>query len=312
MEVKKVDKTKNGEEKTPSQLKIPSYMMNFPFSMSNAVPNNIFMKKDTKPFNKDRCFGQWMQLYNFMASQSLVYILPTTEEYQDLPWVANAGLYIPHTKDQTMVVANFTSPPRQGEEDVTIPFYKLLRYNVVQCPHKWEGEADLKWCGGKNWIGGIGMRSTSEAFNWFEKEFDMNIVQVKITREEQYHLDCSVFPLNSQKTLICANNYTSKEIKVLEKITEIIPVPPKVYDMDTTNCVLFYNMVLCNCAINEHKKGDEEYDKELCKIQFLEKVCADNALELVTFNLSEFHASGAALSCSVQNLNFQSYLIPHL
>ena len=50
-----------------------------------------------------------------------------------------------------------------------------------------------------------------------------------------------------------------------------------------------------------------EYDM---KLHFLEQLTADNGLELVTFNLSEFAKAGAALSCCVMNLNGQSYKVP--
>ena len=303
---------KDGNERTPSQLKIPAYLVNFPFSMSIDNPNNVFMKKNKEPLDKDRAYGQFMQLYNFLASQGLVMVLPTTEEFQDLPYVANIGMYLPHDDKQTFVLSNFTSPPRQGEEDIADAFFRLMRYETIRCPYKWEGEAELKWLHDNVYIGGYGMRSDIRAFHWFEKQFRMKVIKVKMTSEEQYHLDCSVFPLSTKKTLLFVDNYTKEEIKEIEKETEIIPVPKEIYCMDPTNVVLFYNMLLTTNSITEMKKTDEEYFPELAKLQFLERVCAENGLDLVTFNLSEFGKAGASLSCQVLNLNFHSYKIPLL
>jgi N-dimethylarginine dimethylaminohydrolase len=302
---------KDGEEKTPSQLKIPSYMMNFPFSMSTDNPNNIFMQRDKmSPLDKDKAYGQFMKVYNFMASQGLVYILPTAEEFQDLPYIANIGMYLPSDEKQIFVLSNFTSPPRQGEENIADAMFRLMRYRTVRCPFKWEGEADLKWLHNDVYIGGYGMRTQIEALQWFEQEFGVNIIKVHITSEEQYHLDCSIFPLNSKKTFVFVDNYKPEEIKQIEKYTEIIPVPKDIYKSDPTNCVLFYNMLLCSNGLNELKRTDPTYQLELRKIHFLEEQTSKNGLELVTFNVSEFAKSGAALSCQVLNLNFESYKIP--
>ena len=101
----------------------------------------------------------------------------------------------------------------------------------------------------------------------------MKVIKVKMTSEEQYHLDCSVFPLSTKKTLLFVDNYTKEEIKEIEKETEIIPVPKEIYCMDPTNVVLFYNMLLTTNSITEMKKTDEEYFPELAKLQFLERVC---------------------------------------
>jgi N-dimethylarginine dimethylaminohydrolase len=304
-------KVKDGEEKTPSQLKIPSYMMNFPFSLSTDNPNNIFMTRDKMPpLDKDKAFGQFMKVFNFMASQGLVYLLPTAAEFQDLPYVANIGMYLPHDDKQIFVLSNFTSEPRQGEEDIANVMFKLMRYTTIKCPFKWEGEAELKWLHDNVYIGGYGIRSQKEAYDWFEKEFNMKIIKVNVTSEEQYHLDCSIFPINSKKTFVFVDNYTKDEIKEIEKETEIISVPKDLYKGDPTNCVLFYNMLLCSNGINELKRNDKDYQLELSKIHFLETQCSLNGLELVTFNVSEFAKSGAALSCQVLNLNYESYKIP--
>lgn len=301
---------KDGNEKTPSQLKIPAYLMNFPFSMSIDNPNNVFMKRNKEPLDKDKAFGQFMQLYNYIASQALVYVLPTAAEFQDLPYVANIGMYLPHDNNQIFVLSNFSSPPRQGEEDIADALFRLMRYETIRCPYKWEGEAELKWLHDNVYIGGYGIRSDYEAFTWFEDTFNMKVVKIKITSEEQYHLDCSIFPLTTQKTLVFTENYTKAEIKEIEAVTEIIPVPIEAYKSDPTNAVIMYNQLLVSNCLHELKKKDPEYVPERAKIQFLERVCADNGLGLVTFNLSEFAKAGAALSCQVCNLNFYSYRIP--
>jgi len=198
--------------------------------------------------------------------------------------------------------------------DVTVPKYHLLLVRKNGCAfisgNCWEGEAELKYLGGKNYVGGYGMRTDKKAFDWMEEKFDMNIVKVHMTSEEQYHLDCSIFPVTLDKTMVFVKNFNRDEIKAIEKYTEIIEVPEDIYDGDPTNCVRMYNIILATNQLSGMKRTDRLYMIELKKIQFLEKVCAENGMELVTFNMSEFEKAGAGLSCCIMNLNYRSYFIP--
>ena len=49
------------------------------------------------------------------------------------------------------------------------------------------------------------------------------------------------------------------------------------------------------------------YDLEKHKIDTLEKICANEGMEPVLFNLSEYMKSGAMLSCCVMHLNYVDY-----
>ena len=64
-------------KETPSQLPIQSYLMNFPFTFSTDNPNNVWMKEMSDKelsINRPKAYKQFMDLYNFMAGQSLVNI----------------------------------------------------------------------------------------------------------------------------------------------------------------------------------------------------------------------------------------------
>lgn len=114
-------------KETPSQLPIPAFVMNFPFTLDTAVPNNIWMqemKEEELKVNKGNAYRQFLDLYQFVAGNSLVYTLPAEGNFQDLVYVANMGLQLPHIKDSNnIIMSNFTSKPRQGEEKVGKPFF---------------------------------------------------------------------------------------------------------------------------------------------------------------------------------------------
>jgi N-dimethylarginine dimethylaminohydrolase len=294
-------------KETPSQLQLQSYLMNFPFSLSTSDPNNIWMQEMTDEeltINKPKAYKQFMDLYNFIAGQSLVYTLPSEGNLQDLVYVANLGLQLPHIKDENhILLSNFTSDPRKGEELVGEKFFNQMGYKTHISPYKWEGEADIKYLYDNVYIGGYGIRSNIKTYEWMEENFDMNIIKVAMVDEYMYHLDCSIFALNTHKTLVCTELYDKEELNEIEQHTEIVDinVDDSLYGM--ANSVRLGNMVLCASNISELKKTDEFYEGEKHKIASLEKICSDEGMEPVIFNLSEYMKSGAMLSCMVMHLN---------
>ena len=294
-------------KETPSQLHLQSYVMNFPFSLSTSDPNNIWMQElsdEELQINRPKAYKQFMDLYNFMAGQSLVHLLPSEGNFQDQVYVANLGLQLPHIKDENhILLSNFTSDPRKGEELVGEKFFQQMGYQTHISPYKWEGEADIKYLYDNVYIGGYGIRSNIKTYEWMEENFDMNIIKVAMTDEYLYHLDCSIFALNNDQTLVATELFDPEELRAIEQHTEIIPVDIEDALGGMTNSVRLGNMVLCASNIAEMKKSHEYYEAEKHKIESLEKICSDAGMEPVIFNLSEYMKSGAMLSCMVMHLN---------
>jgi N-dimethylarginine dimethylaminohydrolase len=294
-------------KETPSQLHLQSYVMNFPFSLSTNDPNNIWMQELTDEelqINRPKAYKQFMDLYNFMSGQSLVYLLPSEGNFQDQVYIANLGLQLPHIKDRNVILlSNYTSDPRKGEELVGEKFFQQMGYETHISPYKWEGEADIKHLYDNVYIGGYGIRSNIKTYEWMEENFGMEIIKVAMTDEYMYHLDCSIFPLNNHQTLVATELYTAEELAQIEEHTEIIPIDVEDALGGITNSVRLGNMILCASNIAELKKSDELYEGEKHKIETLEKICSDAGMEPVIFNLSEYMKSGAMLSCMVMHLN---------
>jgi N-dimethylarginine dimethylaminohydrolase len=294
-------------KETPSKLPIQSYVMNFPFSLSTSDPNNIWMQELTDEellVNRPKAYKQFMDLYQFMAGGSLVYLLPSEGNFQDQVYVANLGIHLPHIKNTNQILlSNFSSDPRKGEELVGEKFFNQMGYKTTISPYKWEGEADLKYLYGNKYIGGYGIRSNIKTYEWMEENYNMDIIKVAMVDEYLYHLDCSIFPLNTDQTIICTELFDEDEIVEIEKHTEIIDISADDALGGLTNSVRYGNMVLCASNISELKKTHEYYDAEKHKLETLEKICSNAGMEPVVFNLSEFMKSGAMLSCMVMHLN---------
>ena len=294
-------------KETPSQLPIQSFVMNFPFSLSTADPNNIWMQELTDKeliINKPKAYKQFMDLYNFVAGGAVVNLLPSEGNLQDQVYVANLGIYLPHIKNENhIILSNFTSDPRKGEELVGEKYFNQMGYKTAISPYKWEGEADLKYLYGNKYIGGYGIRSNIKAYEWMEEQYGMDILKVAMVDEYLYHLDCSIFALNNNQTLVCTELFDEEELVEMEKYTEIIDIDVDDALGGITNSVRLGNMIMCASNIAELKKSHEYYEGEVHKIKTLEKICGDAGMEPVIFNLSEYMKSGAMLSCMMMHLN---------
>lgn len=297
----------------PTSLDKPVYLMNLPFSMSADVANNVWMEEidsDERKVDVPRAVNQFLQLYHFMAADAVVYLLPTPKlsGLQDLVFTANTGIVLEHLKEKNVVImSNFTTEVRRPETKVGAGFFELMGYQVINPPHHFEGEAELKHLYGNHYVGGYGVRSDRKAYEWMANEFDMNIIPVQETDPYLYHLDCTVFPLTHEETLVCTEMYTQEEIKSIEAVTNIIDIGIDDAFTGICNSVRLGNTILNASNIHEMKSSDEYYESELHKNRVLEDIAVKYGFEASFFNLSEYFKSGALLSCMVMHLNRQSY-----
>jgi len=140
-----------------------------------------------------------------------------------------------------------------------------------------------------------------------EERYDMMVIPLRETEPYLYHLDCTVFPLTRDTTLVCTELFTAEEIEKLEKHTEIIDVSLDDCFYGICNSVRLFNTILNASHIHELHTGTEDYAGEMHKNRRLEDIAADHAFELTFLNLSEYLKGGALLSCMVMHLNRHSY-----
>ncbi len=302
-----------GTTRTPSRLQRPAYLLCPPFTYGTSVANNVWMEElepDKRQPDPERAMAQFLELYRFLAAESLVYLLPAPGDapLQDLVFTANLGVALDHVDgDGTVVISNFTSEPRRGETPVGVRFFEEFGYDVHVAPAKFEGDADLKHLHDNVYVGGYGIRSERETYDWMEETFDMEVVKVRMTDDYLYHLDCSIFPLTREDTLVCTQLYEKDEVAALERHTNVIDVAPEEAYSGICNSVRLGNVILNSSHIHELKAGSNEYKEELAKNRKLEDIAVEHAFEVAYFNLSEYHKGGALLSCMVMHLNRHSY-----
>jgi len=297
----------------PTTLERPAYLLNVPFSLQAETPNNIWMEElasDERHIDIKKAVNQFLQLYNFLAAESVVYLLPTPQlqGLQDLVYTANLGIVLDHLPDHnTVILSNYASQVRVPETKIGESFFKDMGYDTVIPPYHFEGEAELKHLYGNVYVGGYGVRSDKRAYEWMQEQFDMKIITLKETDPYLYHLDCTVFPVTREDVMVCTKMYTKEEIKKIEAQSNIIDIGEDEAFYGICNSVRMGNIFLNASNIHEMKRSDKYYEGERKKNRLLEDIAVRNGFEVAFFNLSEFMKSGALLSCMVMHLNRRSY-----
>jgi N-dimethylarginine dimethylaminohydrolase len=297
----------------PTTLEYPAFLMNFPFSLSADAANNKWMEDlppEDRSIDRTKASVQFLALYRFIASEGLVFLLPTPKNCrcQDLVYTANLGAVLTHRPDhRTVVLSNFRSEPRRGETRIGVEFFEEMGYDAIVAPFFFEGEAELKHLHDNVYVGGYGTRSDPRAFSWMEHTFDMRVIRVELVDPYLYHLDCLVFPLTTETTLVCTELLDPEEVAEIEKYTEILDVSGDNAYAGICNSVRLNSTILNSSHIHDLKAGTEDYALEIGKNRRLEDIAAEMAFDVNYFNLSEYFKSGALLSCMVMHLNRNSY-----
>src|SRR5207247_9849484 len=142
---------------------------------------------------------------------------------------------------------------------------QAMEYPTYVSPRKFEGDADLKHLRDNVYIGGYGIRSEAESYVWMEERFDMRVIKVRLIDPYLYHLDCSVFPITREDTLVCTELFEAEEVAEIESHTNIIDVSVDVCYSGICNSLRLSNALLNASHIHDLKAGTEEYAHERTK-----------------------------------------------
>ncbi len=301
------------DNSSPGLLEQPTFLMNCPFSLHTRHANNAWMHDiddDKRKIDRNKAMAQFANLYAFLTSAGIVFLLPTPRncELQDLVYTANLGVVLEHIPERDLVVlSNFTSEPRVGETEVGRSFFASMGYRALLAPYKFEGDAELKHLHDNIYIGGYGLRSDPKVYDWMQRKFDMKVIKAREVDPYLYHLDCSVFPITPGNTLVCTKMFSNAEIAKIEKHTNVIDVSVDAAYSGICNSIRYHNSILNASHIVTLKACTDDYRYELKKNRELEDIAVELGLEVNYFNLSEYQKSGALLSCMVMHLNRRSY-----
>ncbi len=290
----------------------PVFLMNMPLSLHNEVPNNCWVTGEvTKEKRADnivigKALSEFVDFYSLLTQFGIVYLLPTTGNFQDLYYVANMGVALEATETGIpFILSNFRSTPRVNEDVVGRQFLTSMNFNCVQSPFFFEGRADCHRVSKKTYIAGYGIRTDIKSHKWLQDNFDVKVVSVKMTDDALYHLDCNLFVINEENALVCTHNFSKKDIKAIEKVTNIIPISIDDAYSGTCNSIQTGSGAIFNASLlNTMDSKSKYYGEEVKRINRLNEICAELGYELVLIEISEATKSGALASCCVCPLNY--------
>ena len=69
------------------------------------------------------------------------------------------------------------------------------------------------------------MRTSRDVLNWFETDYDIWVIPIRLFEEHLYHLDCVIFPITPKKVVLCTDVCDQSTIGEIERIAQIIDLP---------------------------------------------------------------------------------------
>lgn len=299
---------------TPSQLDRPAYLMNVPFSFPAGIATIGWTEElpdQDRKVDRRKAMHQFFELYHFLSARALVTILPTppNRNLQHLVYTATLGFVPEHLDHRRVVVlSQCTSPARRGEAAVGKRFFEEMGYEVHDCPFPFEGEAELKYLYGNIYVGGFGQCSSRMAYDWMESTFGMKIIKVEERDSCWNHLDCSIFPVNGEQTLVATYLFNQAELREIEAVTEIIPVDKHFVMRGGCSSVILHQHWLSGTIIDDVPHSHVHYHSEKEKNLALERLACRMGKILQLFDFSEYQKGGACLSCVIMHLNRFGYV----
>ena len=296
---------------SPTRLDRPAFLMGFPFGLAaRAVngPRDDAREPAPRASSLKRAWMQFLSFYRAITVDAVVYLLPAPQSrgLRDVGVTANLGVVLDHTDRDVAILSRLGSRLRRGETELGMTFFAAMGYEVEVAPRKFEGEAALKHLHDDVYIGGYGARSQRETYDWMERRFDMRIVKVALDAGGLDHLDCCVFPVTRDDTLVCVERFGGREIDELERHTNIIPVSADQCLSGICTSARLANTILNASDLPDLAAGSADYQRETRKNRRLESIAGRLGLEVSYFNLSEFLRRGARLSHLLMHLNRRS------
>ena len=196
----------------------------------------------------------------------------------DMVFTANAGT----VRNNKVVLSNFRHLERQPETDVYEKWFKEAGYETHRLPRQinFEGCGDTVILGDKMFAG-YGWRSDLGGIRRAAKILDLELIPLKLSHPNFYHLDTCFCLLGAQSALYYPGAFAPSAIKKLKKhVPELIPLDVHDATMFACNSVVYDSRILMPAG---PQKILEELDVR--------------GYEVKLINTSEFLKSGGSLQC---------------
>ncbi|MFN7741643.1 MAG: TIGR00300 family protein [Cyanobacteriota bacterium] len=173
----------------------PRFLMCAPSHYDVDYVINPWMEGNIHRSTKAVAAAQWQQLQEVLAGHAQVELVEPQPGLPDLVFTANAGVVV----DDSVVLARFFHPERQGEEPWFQQWFESQGYRVTllpaDLPFEGAGDALLDRNGGWLWAG-YGFRSELAAHPLLAEALAVEVLSLRLMDERFYHLDTCFCPLS--------------------------------------------------------------------------------------------------------------------
>lgn len=267
-----------------------------PAYLSTAIANNVFMKSE--PIDVPRALRQFTHITRLLREMGVTVLeIPPTPGAQDQTYTANVALAIRESRQ--IVLAHYKAEGRPIEEAPAREFFEGMGYRVIRPPTFFEGEADCKrWKPGV-FFGGHGKFTDRATLDWISDQCGVQMVPLRETSDELYHLDCSLAVLDPEHFLVNRAGFDAASFKTLETLGEVIEVPTDIMACGATNIVKVpgKRILLSGMFFPEEAKYRQA-------MEWMYALCDRLGYSVIFVDIDQADKSGADVSCQVMNLDF--------
>lgn len=231
---------------------------------------------------------QWQYLHGMLSERAEVELIDPDPHLPDMVFMANAGLVI----DNTAVVSQFLYRERQPETVHGNKWFREAGYKVVTLPERtaFEGEGDALLQPGLPLLwAGYGVRSALEAYRELGRQFNAEIIPLRLVDNRFYHLDTCLCPLPNGKLYYYPDAFDRTSLQTIR--ARIAPEDRyEVLDEDALHFAC--NAVEINGTVFANYFSDN-----------LRGRLRDWGFDAIATPLTEFMRAGGAAKCLVLRLN---------
>lgn len=195
--------------------------------------------------DRDRAQQQWRALHGILERIGAeIRMMRPIPGLPDLVFTANAGL----VWRDTVFLANFRHPARQGETPVDRDWFEAAGFRTVLLPAamSFEGAGDALFCGDTLFAGYL-IRSDARAMSWLGDRIGCRVIPLQLVDPHYYHLDTCFCPLSPTEAIYLPQAFDQYARQALERqIPHLTEVQPEEAARFACNAVVVGRHVVLN------------------------------------------------------------------
>ena len=236
---------------------------------------NPWMKGES--VNKTLALKQWNQMRTMLGAFDIdINFIEQIDGLPDMVFTANAGVVYKNK----VAISNFKHKQRRKESGYYKRWFLENGYKIIDIPKKlsFEGCGDVVIHNG-NLIGGYGFRTDLKALKYVSKELGLNLIYLKLTNPNFYHLDTCFSIIDDELAIYNPRAFSKYTIKKLKNF-ELIEVSEEEANNFACNSIVFNKNILMP---NNNDR--------------IASILSSKGYQVYQINTSEFMKSGGSLQC---------------